>query len=246
MRLARVVTKYVRFLDPAIVAAVSADNRRCVGDWSARLLAQGIDPRLYLWDGSACCIPGVRRYVDAEKGAWKRRDKAFKDALALDSDEYPRWIWSTLLPDRAAELEAQDYIIFHPLNHRVINAQVHASLEVNVYLQGRGIYGLFTSAANMVYMPNVFITLMNTNHWLRTLLLERQAELYGLASALLPPQVNVRRGVGEWNLRAFEWAPCESVSAAWLPSFLAARGVLVDELLACNPYPKPGLFYGTG
>jgi hypothetical protein len=231
MKLARVVTKYVRFLDPAIVAAVSDDNRRCADAWGARLLAQGIDPRLYLWDGSACCIPGVRRYVDAEKGAWRRGHTVLKDALALDSNEYPRWIWATLLPERAAELEAQDYTIFHPLNHRVINAQVQASLEVNTYLQGRGLYGLFTSAANIVYMPNVFITLMNTNHWLRTLLFERQMELYGVVSALLPPQVDVHRGAGEWNLRAFEWAPCEGAEAAWLPSFLAARSAIVDELL---------------
>jgi hypothetical protein len=246
MKMARVVTKYTRFLDPAIVAAVSDDNRRYADDWSARLSAQGVDPRLYLWGGSACCIPGVRRYVDAEKGAWKRGRTVFKDALALDSNEYPRWIWATLLPERAAELEAQDYIIFHPLNHRVINAQVQASLEVNTYLQGRGLYGLFTSAANLVYAPNVLIALMNSNHWLRTLLLERQAELYGAVSAILPPQVRVRRSEGEWNLRAFEWAPCEGaggagdasgVASVRMQSFLAARRVKVDELLACTPYP---------
>jgi hypothetical protein len=175
--------------------------------------------------------------VDAEKSVWRRGHTVLKDALALDSNEYPRWIWSTLLPERTAELEAQDYIIFHPLNHRVINAQVHASLEVNTYLQGRGIYGLFTSAANMVYAPNVLTALMNSNHWLRTLLLERQAELYGVVSALLPPQVGVRRSPGEWNLRAFEWAPCEGTDAACLPTFLAARCAMVDELLACSPYP---------
>jgi hypothetical protein len=237
MKMARVVTKYVRFLDPAIVAAIVDDNRRYARDWSARISAQGIDPRLYLWDGSACCIPGVRRYVDAEKGAWKRGHAGFRDALALDSNEYPRWIWATLLPECTAELEAQGYTIFHPLNHRVINGQVQASLEVNTYLQGRGLYGLFTSAANIVYMPHVFVTLLNSDHWLRTLLLERQAELYGVVSELLPPQVKVRRSEGEWNLRAFEWAPCEGAESAWAQSFLATRRVKVDELLACTPYP---------
>jgi hypothetical protein len=236
MKMARVVTKYVRFLDPAIVAVVSNDNRRYADDWGARLSAQGIDPRLYLWEGSACCIPGVRRCVETEKGAWRRGCKVFKDALALDFNEYPRLIWSTLMPERTAELEAQNYIIFHLLDQRVINAQVQTSLEVNTYLQGHGLYGLFTSAANLVYVPNVFISLMNSNHWLRTLLLERQAELYGVVSALLPPQVSVRRSAGEWNLKAFEWAPCEeATNSAWIPSFLEARCVMVDELLACPP-----------
>jgi hypothetical protein len=155
----------------------------------------------------------------------------YRDALALDFNEYPRWIWSALVPELTAELEAQHYAIFYPLNHKVINAQVQASLEVNTYLQGRGLYGIFTSAANIAYAPNVLITLMNTNHWLRTLFLERQAELYGSVSAILPPQVSVRRGVGEWNLKAFEWAPCEGDSAQ-VQAFLAARRAKVEALLA--------------
>jgi hypothetical protein len=233
LRIARILTKYVRFLDPAIVAAIVEDNRLSARDWRLRLSARGVDPRLYLWEGAACCFPGVRRYVDAEKGAWKSGRKVFRDALALDFNEYPRWVWSALMPERSAALEAEGYGIFHPLNHKVINAQVQSSLEVNKYLHGRGLYGLFTSAVNMTYAPNVLISLMNTNHWLRTRFLERQAELYGPVSAILPPQVSVRRGVGEWNLKAFEWAPCEGAAdSARVRAFLAARRARVNALLA--------------
>jgi hypothetical protein len=76
---------------------------------------------------------------------------------------------------------------------------------------------------------------MNTNHWLRTLILDRQAELYGSVSEILPPQVSVRRGAGEWNLKAFEWAPCEGAGAAdsaRLPALLAARSARINALLA--------------
>jgi hypothetical protein len=236
VKMARVITKYVRFLNPAIVAAVSEDNRRYADDWSLRLSARGVDPRLYLWEDSACCFPGVRRYLEKEKNAWKSGWKVFRDALALDFNEYPRWIWSALMPERSAELEAQGYVIFHPLNHKAINAQVQASLKVNKYLEGRGLYGLFTSAANMAYAPNVLIALMNTNHWLRTLFLERQAALYGSVSAILPPQVSVRRGAGEWNLKAFEWAPCEGAAdSARARAFLAARRAKVEALLERAP-----------
>jgi hypothetical protein len=241
VKMARVITKYVHFLDPAIVAAIVEDNRENSRDWRLRLSAQGIDPRLYLWDGSSCCFPGVRRYLDTEQGVWRRGTwqrgrKEFRDALALDCDEYPRWVWSALMPERAAALERQRYTIFHPLNHKVINAQVEASLEENKYLDGRGLYGLFTSAANIAYAPSVLIALMNTDHWLRTLFVERQVQLYAAVGAILPPRVSVRRGAGEWNLKAFDWPPCEGVvDSARVQAFLAARRAKLEALLACAP-----------
>jgi hypothetical protein len=230
VKMARVITKYVRFLSPRIVAAVAADNRQHAEAWRERLKARGVDPRLYLWDGSSCCFPGVRRHADQEKAAWKAGARPFRDALALDFNEYPQRIWTELAP----EVDAQGYTLYHPLNHLVINAQIWASLEENDYLQGKGIYGLFTSAANIVFMPMVFIPLVNTNYWLRTLLVDRATELYGEVSSLLPPLVNLRRAEGEWNLRAFEWAPCEGEApdaSARLSAFLSARRATVDGLL---------------
>jgi hypothetical protein len=230
VKMARVVTRYIRFLSPGIVAAITADNRQCAVAWRARLKARGVDPRLYLWDGSSCCFPGVRRHADQEKTAWKAGDRVFRDALALDFNEYPQRIWTAL----ASDTGAKGYTLYHPLNHLVINAQIWASLEENEYLQGKGLYGLFTAAANIVFVPTVFTSLVNANHWLRTLLVERAAELYGEVSALLPPLVSLRRGEGEWNLRAFKWAPCEGEDAdasARLSAFLTARRAAVDGLL---------------
>jgi hypothetical protein len=227
VKMARVITKYVRFLSPDIVAAVAADNRQCADAWRGRLSACGVDARLYLWDGSSCCFPGVRRHANQEKTAWKVGARVFRDALTLDFNEYPQRIWTAL----ASDIGAQGYTLYHPLNHLVINAQIRASLEMNKYLQGKGLYGLFTAAANIVFVPTVFISLVNTNHWLRTLLIDRATELYGEVSALLPPLVSLRRGEGEWNLRAFEWAPCEGEDAdasTRLNAFLSARRAAVD------------------
>ncbi|MDR2419331.1 MAG: hypothetical protein LBD79_09815 [Treponema sp.] len=57
------------------------------------------------------------------------------------------------MPRCAAEFEGQRYGIFHPLNHKVVNVQVEASLE------GCGLYGLFTSAANIAYALNILMAL---------------------------------------------------------------------------------------
>jgi hypothetical protein len=230
LRMARVITRYVRFLSPGIIAAVTADNRQYADAWRARLNARGVDARLYLWDGSSCCFPGVRRHADQEKAALKAGVRVFRDALVLDFNEYPQRICTALVPD----IGAQGYTLYHPLNHLVISAQIWASLEENEYLQGKGLYGLFTAATNIVFVPTVFISLVNTNYWLRTLLVDRATELYGEMSALLPPLVSLRRGEGEWNLRAFKWAPCEGEGAdasARLRAFLTARRATVEGLL---------------
>ncbi|MDR2419207.1 MAG: hypothetical protein LBD79_09160 [Treponema sp.] len=224
VKMARVISKYVHFLDPAIVAAIVEDNREHSRNWRLRLKARGIDPRLYLWEDSACCFPGIRRYADTEKGSWRSGWKVFKDALALDNNEYPRWVWSALMPERAAEFEEQRYAVFHPLNHK-------ASVKASMYLERRGLYGLFTSAANIAYAPQSLIGLMNTEHWLRTLFVARQAELYRSVCAILPPQVGIHWGKGEWNLKAFEWASCESADPAQIAAFLGSRRAKVEALL---------------
>ena len=63
LKLARAMAPFVRFLDPGIVGAVAEDNRRLGAEWSSRLEALGIDPAIYLWEGSPCSFPGVRRYA---------------------------------------------------------------------------------------------------------------------------------------------------------------------------------------
>ncbi|MDR2535645.1 MAG: hypothetical protein LBD29_06390, partial [Treponema sp.] len=86
LQMALVITKYVRFFDPAVVWAVAQDNRRQGKRWTGLLRDRGVDPRLYLWDGSPCCFPGVRRYRGgAEKAAYTNPQDAagltFPDAL---------------------------------------------------------------------------------------------------------------------------------------------------------------------
>jgi hypothetical protein len=61
-----------------------------------------------------------------------------------------------------------------------------------------------------------------------TLAAERQAQFYAAVSA--------RHGAGEWNLKAFEWAPCEGVAdSARVRAFLAARCAKREALRACAP-----------
>ena len=70
LELARAMTPFVRFLDPAI----------------------------YLWEGSPCAFPGVRRYAGStEIAAFRKRaaaDEAPRQCLALDDNDYPKHLWA--------------------------------------------------------------------------------------------------------------------------------------------------------
>ena len=96
--LAQIAMRYVRFLDPKIVAAIADDNEVRRGEWCESLASCGVDPSLYLWDGSPCAFPGVRRHA----GSWeinRLRDSNsdysdITDAICIDDNDYPKQIWS--------------------------------------------------------------------------------------------------------------------------------------------------------
>ena len=118
--LARAMTPFVRFLDPRIVYAVVEDNRRMGADWSSRLDVLGIDPDLYLWEGSPCAFPGVRRFAGSTESALLRKrvetDEVPPHCLALDDNDYPKHLWAFALTGKPFRKRGPDgYQLAHPL-----------------------------------------------------------------------------------------------------------------------------------
>ena len=68
--IARAMTPFVRFLNP------------------------GIDPVIYLWEGSSCALPGVRRYAGStEIAVFLKRaktDEVPPQCLVLNDNDHPR------------------------------------------------------------------------------------------------------------------------------------------------------------
>ncbi|MDR3343117.1 MAG: hypothetical protein LBT14_10115, partial [Treponema sp.] len=107
-------------------------------------------------------------------------------------------------------------------------------LDSNQYLRGKAIYGLFTSPANTVYVPNTFVAIINANPRLRGLLITRQQELYGGVCAIVPPLVCIlpHSEDGGWKFKSFEWAPCSgrSADAIGIQDFLQYRNAKMDTI----------------
>ncbi|HWB50110.1 MAG TPA: hypothetical protein VG651_13450 [Stellaceae bacterium] len=238
LRLAKLTAPYIRLLHPNIVQAVIDDNCRHRADWSRRLAARGLDPSLYLWEGSACAFPGVRRHAGQREIAQFKLKTGIgrlpTDALALDDNEYPRQIWSFALRGRKYDRTGPNgFALAHLADHKEYKDRGSEEFALDEPgARWRSLFGLFTCATNTVYIPEGLIRPTDFAFPLRNLLQRRAAELYGDFSNLLPPGISIRPAPGPaWSLKAFDW--CAPVgSPAHIPAFLAFRAAKLDQLLS--------------
>ena len=114
-------------------------------DWSARLEAIGIDPAIYLWDGSPCAFPGIRRYAgSAEIALFRQRVTASEvspQCLALDDNDYPKHLWAFVfrtfgLYSWTAKTMCMIEIIFKVTEDEVDGGYSASALGYGIHTQG--------------------------------------------------------------------------------------------------------------
>ena len=124
LAIARVLARYAQFLKPEVVSAVVEDNARHANEWRSLLVERRIDPDIYLWKGSPCAFPGVRRH------AGETERKRFKDpataalphphCLRLDDNDYPKHLWAFVFTGRkSAKRGPKGYHLAHGGPQRV-------------------------------------------------------------------------------------------------------------------------------
>ena len=113
----------------------------------------GVDPDIYLWEGSPCAFPGVRRYAGSTEFAVFRKratpDSAPPHCLALDDNDYPKHLWAFIFTDKPFRKKGpSDYQLAHLLDHK--RAGNRWRDELVCPSEPPLPYGLFTSAANAI------------------------------------------------------------------------------------------------
>ena len=236
LELAQAMTPFVRFLDPGIVYAVAENNRRMGTDWSSRLEALGIDPAIYLWEGSPCAFPGVRRYAGSTEIALFRQrttaDEVPPQCLALDDNDYPKHLWAFAFTGKPFRKRGPDgYQLAHLFDHKEHGNRWRKELDI---LPGakepEPPYGLFTSAANAAYVPGAFLRPTDFSPRLRSLIQRRALQLYGNICRIVPPSLAVKSCKdGNWSLDNFQWSnPVGGMDS--VPDFLEFRRERMGEL----------------
>ena len=235
--LAQLVTRFIRFLHPTIIAAIVRDNEDHREEWTAKLRTRGVNPELYLWPRCACVFPGVRRHAGGKEIAtFRARTQGQLDqALRLDDNTYPKHLWSFVFRSRPFQNQGPaGYALAHLADHKDYknrSASEFASAEDTA--QPTRLFGLFTTATNSVYVPTSLLRPTDFAGPLRNLLQRRADELYGSLGQLLPAGFKIRPAPSEeWDLKAFHWS--EPVgSTQHVSSFLDFRRREMGKLLDC-------------
>lgn len=237
LELARTMAPFVRFLDPGIVETVTEDNRRFGNEWSASLYALGIDPAIYLWEGSPCAFPGVRRYAGStEIAVFRKRTETVEappQCLSLDDNDYPKHLWAFVFTGKPFRKRGPaGYQLAHLFDHKEYGSRWHDELDAPPGFEGSVLpYGLFTSAANSVYAPDAFLRPTDFSLRLRSLIQRRAQQLYDSVCCLAPPPLKVKPCADpDWAVDNFRWsAPVGGVES--VTDFLEFRRRRIDELI---------------
>jgi hypothetical protein len=69
LTLARILSPYIKILEPKIVELIVEDNNKNLAIWEDQLQSLGIRSDIYLWEGSPVAFPGIRRHVGTHETA---------------------------------------------------------------------------------------------------------------------------------------------------------------------------------
>lgn len=238
--LARVLARHARFLNPKIVCGLVEDNRKLASDWRTRLEQRGVPADAYLWEGSPCAFPGVRRYSGSDEIAIHRgrkgdNGKPRQDALRLDDNDYPKHLWSFLFRGKPFQKHGpKGYNLAHLADHKNHNNRAAQDFVLNppaLSVDGK-LHGLFTCATNTVFLPAGLLKPTDFHAEVRGLFIRKAQALYGAFCNIVPPFMSVREcDDSRWSIAAFDWA--EPVGdPAQLDPFLSFRAERMASILA--------------
>jgi hypothetical protein len=215
-QLAQIVTKYIRFLNPNIIKAITEDNMKHYKEWRDLLLINKVNPDLYLWELSPCCFPGVRRYAGSKENAYLRRQikmEEIPNALRIDDNDFPKQIWSFVFRGKQfGKFGPNAYSLAHLFDHKEAKNRMKDELEFIDDNNSEAYFGLYTCPTNTVYIPNALIKPTDFNPTLRGLLFQKTESLYKGSCNILPPSIRIPSSVNnKWEIENFQWADCVGI-----------------------------------
>lgn len=178
--IAKILAGLCYHLHPDIVALLQERNE-AEYDRFKTLFAGRIDIEHYLFPGSACVFPGVRRYVSAR--GKKQRFNPGENAI-LDDNVFPRHIWCFLLNGTAysgpvwKKTGLGEFELAHVFAHKPSEAAQEAPFfrEFEADIPP---YANFTCAANVAILPKGTVRPTDNSSVIKSVFFKRHVDLYG-------------------------------------------------------------------
>ena len=179
-QIAVVLAQLAHFVHPNIVARIREHNEKERPDFE-KLFSDKIEVRDYLFNGSACVFPGVRRFV-SRRGKRFAYNSGYK--AIIDGNRFPRHIW-TYLVSRIAysgpawkKTKLNEFELVHLFAHKETETEFEREFfdECDPCVRP---YGNFTCAANVVLLPKGTVRPTDNSTKIKGMFFKRYIDLYG-------------------------------------------------------------------
>jgi hypothetical protein len=167
-------------IHPQIVELIKARNIEEY-DYFSKLFGDRIDISNYLFNGSACVFPGVRRYI---AGQGNRRSYNQTYRAIIDDNVFPRYIWSFLLSGKGysgpnwRDTGLNEFELAHIFTHKKSEIELESeffnSMQPDLYPHSN-----FTCACNVVLLPKGTVRPTDNSRAIKSIFYMRYIELYG-------------------------------------------------------------------
>lgn len=207
------ISSHIKFINPAIVEAIADDNMKNKTFFMDILVANSINPDIYLWDGSPCVFPGVRRFVgkyEEPKTFVKPNLRGEKQALFVDGNSLPVHFWSYVLRGKKSNNQGPTgHALAHLVTHKDYNAQqISDELKLTNEIPNFGLSGLFSAAFNTAYCPTSLMKPTDFNIEIRRVLQQQLIQLYDKSCTMLPRFASFANyDDNAWQPKEFNWNP---------------------------------------
>ncbi len=195
-------------MHPAIVARIQTLNvETSVRANIESIFPAGLDITEWMYPGSACVFPGVRRFVGRLN---KKELLKFvpHESCIIDDNRFPRHLWTYIAIGagysgaRWKDCGFSDFELAHIFSHKPDGRELENSV-FKYFDPTASPYGLFTCAANVVLVPKGFAKPTDGLTAIRIAFFKRYIELYGEKS--LPGYTGLKQElVPEWY-ESLEW-----------------------------------------
>lgn len=219
--------RFIKFVSPEIVAKVVEDNKKHKNELIDLLESNGIASSIYIWDGSPCLFPGIRRFVGKGEGAHEfvdQGDRSEKQAIYFDDNRFPRHFWSYLMRGKKYDNNGpKGYSLAHILPHKDYKLD-NVALELKLPPQYKPfmLSGLFSSAANTCYSSTAVMKPTDHNLIVKKILQKKLKSMYQDKCAILPPGIAFHDFELSLDLKTINWGS-EITDEQYLNEFFKFR-----------------------
>ena len=194
----KILSQLCYHIHPKIIHHIQEKNKKEYGFFK-NLFSGGIDIENYLFDGSACVFPGVRRYISGQ-GQKNQYNKEYK--AIIDDNTFPRHLWCFLVNNKTyngpnwKESGLNQYELAHIFTHKQTELEFE-TIFFNKFDSQIHPHGDFTCACNIVLLPKGTVRPTDNSQVIKSIFYKRYIDLYG-ESPLQGRNEFISRKVPDW------------------------------------------------